>query len=273
MNSDVRIRYNNTDYDFQLAIDPRTLQKVWQVTDSRAQSQIFTSEVPRNAVIPPSKEEIIDQDYFYGGAGQVLYDEYKRRYYSGPADTRIANVVTNPPKLTKATITKPASVPLRALRNAGAEEGATTAWTASLVDGTHLFSADAAVKNSGSYSLKYVNNAGSSTFYIYQDLENYANLRGKKITASAYLKAESNCTIYVTIDDGVGTTDSDGVSNGGFTQKSVTHTVNAAATKVRIEAKIVGTGTSYMDDVTITIAGTALNAHPVVAIEDFSGYP
>jgi hypothetical protein len=28
-----------------------------------------------------------------------------------------------------------------------------------------------------------------------------------------------------------------------------------------------------MDDVTITIAGTALNAHPVVAIEDFSGYP
>ena len=273
MNSDVRIRYNNTDYDFQLAIDPRTLQKVWQVADSRAQSQIFTSEVPRTAVIPPSKEEIIDQDYFYAGAGQILYDQYAKRFYSGAIDTRVSNVVKNPPKLTKATITLPATLSLYGVRNPGAEEAATTGWTES--GGT--FTADGAVKNSGSYSLKLAP-GGNGTFYVYQDLDNYADWKGKSITAAAYLKSDNAVgAITLVIDDGVGTTESASVNNSGFTQKSVTRTIDASATRVRIEMKVVVSGfaggsNNYMDDVTITTSSTSLGGS-VVAIEDFAGYP
>lgn len=86
----------------------------------------------------------------------------------------------------------------------------------------------------GAYSAKL---SGSASVELYQDLPWSTALQGKEITLTAYgyKTSAGSSTMFIEIDDGVGpdSTSFDGI----FRQKTVTRTLNANATRLRISVE------------------------------------
>jgi hypothetical protein len=104
---------------------------------------------------------------------------------------------------------------------------------------------------------------------------NYADYKGKSVTASAWVKQSSAGEVTVTIDDGVATSAGTAVTlSGSFQQASARRDVSAAATKLEIIVHSSG-GTSpafYLDEVSC-YEGDFLKAHSshpleVIAADD-----
>ena len=275
--ADVTITHKGKPYDFYLGKNDKG-QKLWSVEDARYLPTMITSDRPLNAQVPPLKEDLIDQDDFYAGAGEILFEHGKRVYNSPNTDTRVSGRVRLAPQVAKATITKPATVNLHAVRNWGFEANAFTAWTTTQANASWSVVTATPGPADGTYCAKLLDSgAGSGVGTCYQNLENYANLKGKSITvtASSYCSGGAD-DANISIADGAGTETSSNNTGVGWETLTVTKTIDAAATQIRITLHAIDTdvnGYVAFDKVQITIAGTALVCVPVVSWEDFDGYP
>lgn len=116
----------------------------------------------------------------------------------------------------------------------------------------------------GDYSFQIVTNGNTviGTDFIYQDLQNFAVFQGKSITVSCYVKRDSgDGSIRIAINDGVGTTaGSTSITSSSYTLVSVTRSIDASATRVRISLEAGTTSESgisiyYADDFKFHMAG------------------
>jgi len=114
---------------FEFPIAEQAGQKAFKTNTSKLFPLMYTTDRPLNAHLPPINEEILDQDFFHAGIGEINF-AHGKRIFKGPVDTRISGVAKCPPKLTKATITVPASITLSDELVAKDCETA-TGWTAS----------------------------------------------------------------------------------------------------------------------------------------------
>ena len=273
MNSDLTIEYNNKTYPFQLYEDPNTRQKQWLISDAEVMSPLYTSERPYDAQIPPEKEDIIEQNYFHAGMGESEF-EHGKRYFKGDIDARRKGNVLLPPKITASTVTTTGgAVWMYGLRNYGFEENATTGWTD--LDEVVDAGVDPGTDQEGSYCAKETL-AGAGTEVFYQDLPAYTDLRGITLTVYAYLWAEfATSSLKAGLGDNVSTTWSPTSSAQSWVEKIASHTVDAAATRIRISgsATTIGATSGYFDNFRIAVSKTALDLAPVVKIIEYEGYP
>ena len=93
--------------------------------------------------------------------------------------------------------------------------------------------------------------------------------RSKSITFGVYLKRAVGSTngIKLTIDDGVGTTDSSTVTASTYTYTTVTRTIDASSTKLEFIIQSTGSDTFDADDATI-YSGSSLAPTRIATISD-----
>ena len=125
------------------------------------------------------------------------------------------------------------------IRGMGCEvSGDENKWTVSGTAGT--LSRQSTTKHEGSYAYKYVvTTANTEDSYVYQDLANYAVFQSKSITVGVWVKTGTLGSSYAPnlyINDGVGTSSGTAItaSDTDWTFTSVTRTIDASATRVRI---------------------------------------
>jgi hypothetical protein len=105
----------------------------------------------------------------------------------------------------------------------------------------------------GSYSVKIT--TGGDSRGIKYAVPNFADYKGKEITASCWVKQSSAGSVAITIDDGVGTTSGTAAPlTGIFAQIMCRRTVDAAATKLEI------------------ILASANATSPALYVDEFSAY-
>ncbi|MBC8273526.1 MAG: hypothetical protein H8E40_00940 [Chloroflexi bacterium] len=167
MSSDVLIHHKAKDYHFELAKDKEG-KKLWHVEDAAILPPMFTSDRPLYARVPPEREELIEQDFFYAGMGEENFAHGYRYYNSPGADARRKGAVVCGPRVVKSTITilSPANP---TIVEAGFEN-VTAAWEDS-GDGTFdAHNADA--KRTDSYGANH-SFATAATGYFYHSLAIY----------------------------------------------------------------------------------------------------
>lgn len=93
--------------------------------------------------------------------------------------------------------------------------------------------------------------------------------RSKSITFGVYLKRAVGSTngVKLTIDDGVGTTDSSTVTASTYTYTTVTRTINASSSKLEFIIQSTGSDTFDADDATI-YSGSSLEPTRIATISD-----
>ena len=145
------------------------------------------------------------------------------------------------------------------LRNGDAELAATTGWTA----GTGVtLTAQTTTVRSGTYAFQMVTDGtlAANAILMRQDLDNPTVYQSRSITVGGYLRKTAGAQgIKIRIDDGVGTSDSSNVTADAFTYASVTRTIDAAATQVRVGLLMTslesGANTLLADDLFVFPAG------------------
>lgn len=121
------------------------------------------------------------------------------------------------------------------------------------------------VKGEGQYSCNVTNGASNAA-----DLGNSlsvsstvnAHLRGATVSASVQVKVSTASRVTIKVDDGVDTTSSSAHTGGGtYEQLTVTHTMNASATKLELSVEISSGGaiTATFDNAMLTISEAPTN--------------
>lgn len=122
--------------------------------------------------------------------------------------------------------------------------------------GTPTIAKESTVIKYGTYSLKLV---GSDTGQnIYRAIDNGTDYAGRTMKLGVYVKT-SGAGVTVTIDDGVGTTNSSAHTGGGSWELlTVTRQIDASATKVQVTLNIPNGITAYYDNC-ILVEGEVLS--------------
>ncbi len=109
-------------------------------------------------------------------------------------------------------------------------------------------------KKFGDYALKIT--ATGTGDYVYQDIINFAEFKGLSIAAACWVYAPDT-NVIIKISDGVGDTSSSAnISMSTWELLTVAHTVDASATRIRLELKPMdNTGDFYFDGA-VLVAGT-----------------
>tara|TARA_Y100000310_G_scaffold321723_2_gene379770 strand:+ start:1145 stop:3463 length:2319 start_codon:yes stop_codon:yes gene_type:complete len=163
------------------------------------------------------------------------------------------------------------------LLDAGLEKWTTstnlTNWTEVLTGGSAAITQESTAANvdGGKYSAKIYSGTGSSggtspystaAAHIYQDIAWLDEYQGKEFTVTVRVKTDNGGeNTWIIIDDGVGKT-STTCADTSFTTKTVTRTLDSAATRLRIviEAAAAHSGgaaeTAYADNVTLSYSET-----------------
>jgi hypothetical protein len=220
-----------------LASDKNGFKAYKKYDDQTFPNQFFTG-VPDYGYLPPEKEIAIIQQSCEAGFGLEFADsnDDKRYYYSAGVDNRFkGNSILGPLPV---AIALPTDYPttVLTLSNGDFETGglgnAPTSWTKTGT-GTAILGPDA---HGGTYECTMT--PSTADFTIYQDMVTWDNkYRGVPVKAEAwfYTGNVAQCTAYITIDDGIGTTNSSSLAaNNTWTKLQVTRTLNAAATRLRI---------------------------------------
>lgn len=266
MNTDIQIRYKNTDYSFNLALDPQTGQKRWKIWDSKTLPPMFTSDRPLYAHVPPEKELLIEQDYFHAGMGEEFFEHGKRYYNSPGCDARRKGAVLLGPTTAKATIFSTAAT----IVNAGFEDGVTTGWTD--LDAVSTGGA----QRTGTWCGTETVAAGTPEVFYQTNTTTYATYKGISLTLTAYVRygVLAANKAKLTIDDGIGTTTGTEVTlTDTFQAVTVTRLISTSATQLKISAtttQTADTGIAHWDD--FTLIPTLGTKSVVVKFCDYAGY-
>lgn len=137
--------------------------------------------------------------------------------------------------------------------------------------GGHTYTVDreSTTIDSGTYSLKFdITNAGAGALLnIRQDMHEVSSYKGKTLTASVRVKTSTTSAIRIQLDDDIGqSTSSYHTGGGAWETLTVTHTVSASATGVRLRIGFVGinavVSTTYIDSAMVVIGSDALGFVP-----------
>ncbi len=266
---DITFTFRGKKYEYFLYKDPQTGQKSFKAADAKILPPMQTTDRPLNAHIPPLREDLITQDYFNAGSGEILFEHGKRVYNSPGVDTRTVGRARLSPSISKATINSLSAATIT-LTNAGFETGDTTGWTD--LDGV---TATSHTDNWGGEEAL----AGLATEIFYQNLTFDAAWKGHGVKLSAYVRrsaATAEAQIGFSFDGGstyvwgyeVGCT-------AAYQELTCSCVIPLTATDVwicaRSEETSGGANSVYWDD--FTIVDYEVTGGAVVAFEDYNGYP
>ena len=232
----------------------------YQVFDDEYLASQFFTGVPGYGSLPPEKEIAMRQDDWRSGFGLEVYDadEPKRYHYSNNMDMRHRGMAICGPKATSVTMASGTDLSLL-ITNSGMENDSN--WTGGAQSSTY--------KRTGTYSWKL--GGAAATYAAYQDL---AYVAGQAYTFTCYARSDTGggavCTIA--IDDGVDETESSSTTTTSFVQISVTKTISASATRLRLILRAVissDTYYGYFDDAAGTVTLTTFSG-AIKAIKDFN---
>src|SRR3990167_2264063 len=236
---DIGLTVGSTTTGFMLRKSANVLPQYQVFDDEYLAQQFFTGE-PGYANLPPEKELAIRKDDWRSGLGLEVYDgNDPRRYHKSTMDMRrrglgLAGVAST-------AIAMPASSTTAALANPDMELAAS--WTNGARSSVQA--------HGGTYSWLL---AAAET-NAYQDATTWTTAwRGRSFTVVGWIYNDTNTpnSSRIRIDDGVGTSDSNLIdAAGAWTKVSVTRTLDAAATRLRVTMfRLLGNNT-YFDDFTI----------------------
>ena len=227
-------------YDIKLVQGATTLnymlvktdnKKLWNVSDAPLLPPTLVTGDFTPSSISPDRAIRLSQDDWRKGFQDLMLDDPKKYYQSKNCDARFKGQVILSPKELGALAAP--STGKKAIKDAGMEDwvdaGNLTYWT-KMGGGTLIQDTD---KYTGTYAAKL--KGLSTNIEIYQDLPFHSQNKGKQFTLKAYCKITTDIdSAKIGIDDGVGTTWSSEITNTTYTQISVSRTLNANATRLRI---------------------------------------
>ena len=252
---DFIITYNGTDYKHMLKQSGDT--KDFLISDAPLTPQTLVTESASPTTLQPERQIQISQVDWRKGFQDFKLDDAHKYYDSENCDARFKGEVTLAPKKLSA-ISFGSEPPNATLTDGGMEAWTTdtnlTNWTET-GDGVLR---DSSIKHSGSYSAKDAALAQPSGT-IYQDISwnNLYRLRTFTFTAWAYSTYHVTNWVKISIDDGVGSTQSDKINSANSTwqQGTVTRKLDANATRLRliIEYSVADSDKNiYIDDAALT---------------------
>lgn len=260
---------------YMLATDKSGFKSYMRYDDPTFPNQFFTG-APDYGYLPPEKEVAIIQNSFDGGFGLEFADsaDSKRYYYGIGVDNRFkGNTILGPKPTAIALPTTYTKTPPE-ITNGGFEEGGSgnppTGWTVSA--GTAVLGTAFAGAHSGSYAVT-ITPAGSDVI-IYQDLAWDDELQGTPVRAEVWFSGGTSGQTrgQIIIDDGVGTTTASQTTfTTAYTKTTVTRTLDASATRLRIIIKgdyIASNVALFADDCVVYVSHID---QPVASIETSDG--
>jgi hypothetical protein len=128
-------------------------------------------------------------------------------------------------------------------------------WTSWSADGSVAIAREETIKYNGNYSAKVTRNTSDCILYqIPSGIGAIANWQGKTVRFGVWVYATVANRAYIAVYDGVGATSSGFHSGGGSWELlTVEHTMNAAATAIRLDLTVYNGATSvYFDQVWFT---------------------
>ena len=232
---DFIITYSANNYKYMLRQKGDT--KDFLVTDAPLTPQTLITESASPTNIQPERRIQVSQVDWRKGFQDLMLEDEHRYNESENCDARFKGEVTLPPKKLAAITSWDAPPSVPSITNLGFETGDLTGWTllsGDLLDG---------VRNDNPYHGTYaayasIGGGATQAGVYYQDLSWDNKLRGKTFTFSMYGDLtgdnEENAFLQVSIDDGVSITESSEVHCTSYTKVSVTKTLAATATKLRV---------------------------------------
>lgn len=125
------------------------------------------------------------------------------------------------------------------------EDGASNTPTGWTKDGTPTIAQEGTIKKFGNYSLKLIGT--SSNQKLYRAIDNGADYAGRSIKLGIWVYT-AGAGVTITIDDGVGTTDSSAHTGGGSWEfLTVLRQLDTSATKLQVNLNIPNGITAYFD--------------------------
>lgn len=250
--------------------DARSVPQYQVYDDEYLASQFFTGE-PGYGSLPTEKEIAIRGTSHRSGFGQEIFDSSDpERYRTSTMDMRHKGMAIAGPKATAAT--KPTAPTAPTIVNADMELNAN--WTGA------QGSQQNAEAHGGTYSWGIVGNlAGTNNYDVYQDLTWDVDYQNLEYTFTCWVKVptdpNNNIHAHIILDDGVDTTESAAIAEGSdWTQATVTHTFNKAATQFRLTLRLTEVYSTsshlsiYFDDAALSV--TAITLGTTVAHADFN---
>lgn len=218
----------STDVAFVLAKD-KSGRKIW----SERRKPPFGARRSEGAVgyadLDPGHDLVFSQSDWSGGALQALYSpQHPDRYANADGvDMRWSNLAALGMQISSRRMDF-------IIRNGDAEDTSTAMWTN---DANGAISRDTAVYDTGSASWKLhvTSPSGAGVSFSYITVANPTAYQGREITVYGRVRGDGGALpVRLRIADSVGSTDSAGVTAATWTTSSVTRTIDAAATYVRI---------------------------------------
>jgi len=259
-------------------------RKMFSVTDSPLLPPTLITGTASTDNIQPERGIITTMKDWRKGFQQYLLEDAYKYYDSENCDARLKEKVTLPPKrLTTISFGNP--VPTQDIPDAGFEEwddaNTPTIWTVMAGDGVLRGSAPGG--HEGDYYARNPTDQGNDiTGGMYVDMDTfYEGYKGTEFTFKVWVyTSTSNWSgsywAKITIDDGVGTTvtTKDSGSGEDYTQISVTRTLDADATRLRLQVEygvdVVDLGYNVRwDDCSLTYQAKDFGAIPQKGIVEF----
>ena len=224
-----------------------------RVTDPALAQQFFTGDVDYGKM-EPEKELALIQSNYEAGFGLEFADSVgtnKFRYYTSVGcDARFKDNVILGPVATAITLDDYSGTIIDGGLELWDSSSVLTNWTNA---SSSTLAQESSIVHGGTYAAK-VTRTGDGFFY--QDLSWDTRYQGVEVQIKGWIRTatKAQATGFFRINDGVDTTDSGVVSaDSTWEQKTITHTINAAATQLRIEFHYNWLSNSvavYFDDIT-----------------------
>lgn len=249
--------------------DPATGQpsgKAWRRFRGKPFADAFRTD--QNGATDPTKELFFYQTDWSEGALIGTYTPGSKGYRTGSFMPAGGKLVRGLGKNLGSDRGNNRSVIGVALANPGFEATGATDWV-DLTGGTLTLAATANPRTTmaGSQHMRIVAaGSGQGAKVVVTD---HTDWRGREIKFAAYLTRSTGSTngIKLTIDDGVGTSNSSTITASSYTLATATHTVDGSSTKLEFIIQSTGSDTFDADDATV-YSGTNLSPTKIVHIAD-----
>uniref|UniRef100_A0A6M3J3T0 Uncharacterized protein n=1 Tax=viral metagenome TaxID=1070528 RepID=A0A6M3J3T0_9ZZZZ len=230
---DVAIKYKNKIHGLMLhSASDGTL--LYEDRDEEAIPPSYITSTPTHRNLPPQRRWEVEQEYFHGGFGEATFGENYKYFKSTNVDARIKGKTVLGPANTSITLSATPTPIMTQLNDPSFES-----WSSSTALTYWTLESGTITREDGTNLAPYHNRyavARASNGILYQDVTWSDTFQSQEFTAVVYAYAVGGGNdIRINIDDGVGTTSSAWYGTGAWAQLSVTRTLNAAATRLRVE--------------------------------------
>ncbi len=230
----LQIEFDNEKYGLTLARDTRTNELLYIMQDTKKVSPMYATARQSYANLDPEREVVTDMEYFHGGFGLEDYEENYRYYETVNADARRKGRVVLGPSSTAVTLPSTPTPIMITINDPSFES-----WTSTTALTYWTIESGTITKEDGTNLAPYHNRfcgRRATNGLIYQDVTWSATFQSQEFTAAAYLYgAGGGNDIRINIDDGKSTTSSAWYGIAAWALKTVTKTLAADATRLRVE--------------------------------------